>query len=426
MKKFVLGLGFLSTVFISSCDKNDEVIADPLDIFPYPPIVVDSLETPQLPSLGVPVETLQPNTTYPSAFEGQTRVGSITTQTQLNIQVIASNLQSPWGIVNMPDGRLLITSKSGSMYIYTTTGALEKTITGFENVANSGQGGMLDVAVDPAFSSNKTIYWTFAERVSGGTNTALAKGKLSDDETRIENVEVVFRATPSYNGTLHFGSRIVFDNQGYIYMSTGERSDASMRMQAQDKNSGLGKVFKLTTSGQAAPNNPFVGQSNALPQLFSYGHRNPQGLAIHPVTKELWQSEMGTRGGDEINRIESGKNYGWPIITYGLEYSGSAIGAGIQQQSGMEQPVYYWDPSISPSGIDFYTGDLIPEWKNNLFVGALSGQHIIRLYIHNNKIYGEERLLAGRNERFRDVLASHPDGSVYAITDSGKIFKITN
>ena len=427
MKKCVLSIVFVSSLVLFSCDKNDEIAQTPIteEPNPNPNPEPEPEPEPELPVLGSPVETANPNSNYLPAFEGQTRVGSVTTTTPYTSTVIATNLGSPWGIVNLPDGRLLVTKNAGGMAIYSTSGTLEKTITGFPSVANSGQGGMLDVAVDPNFTINRMIYWTFSQTVSGGNLTAVAKGKLSNDETTIENAEVIFQATPSHSGGLHFGSRLVFDPQGYLYVSTGERSDLSTRPLAQDKSKGLGKIFKIDTNGNAAPNNPFINDSNAMPQIFSLGHRNPQGLAIHPVTKEVWQTEMGARGGDEINRIESGKNYGWPIITYSLEYSGAAIGAGITQQSGMEQPVYYWDPSVSPSGIDFYSSDVMPEWKNNLFIGALSGQHIVRIVLHNNKVYGEERLLANQGERFRDVLASHPDGSIYAVTDSGKLYKIS-
>ncbi|HLT64759.1 MAG TPA: PQQ-dependent sugar dehydrogenase [Flavobacterium sp.] len=419
-------LMLLSASFFSCDDKsvddlvnNPPIINEPDDQPPTP-----EPPTPQLPNLGPPVETASPNTNYSPAFEGQTRVGSITTTTPYEVEVISTNLQSPWGITYLPDGRLLVTEKQGRLKIFSTSGVLEKTITGIPNVVNSGQGGLLDVAVDPNFSSNRMIYWTQAHSHASGNLTAVAKGRLSDDETTIENPVTIFQATPAYSGSLHFGSRIVFDDEQNLFVSTGERSSAEMRMNAQDKSTGLGKVFRINRNGEAVASNPFVNDNSAMPQVYSYGHRNPQGLAIHPVTKELWQTEMGARGGDEINRIQSGKNYGWPIITYGLEYSGAPIGSGITQQTGMEQPVYYWDPSVSPSGIDFYTGNGFEEWKNNLFIGALSGQHIVRIYLHENKVYGEERLLENVSERFRDILASHPDGSIYAITDSGKIYRI--
>jgi len=374
---------------------------------------------------GDPVETSPPNTNYKPAFVGQTRVGSVRTTTELKIEEIAQNIGRPWGIISMPNGDLLITDKMGFMQLFTSDGTLIAKIEGFPTVDDGGQGGMLDVAVDPDFNTNRMIYWTFSEPFGNGNLTSVAKGKLSNDNKRIENPTVIFRAEPSYKGSLHYGGRIIFDTQGNLYVSTGERSDLATRPQAQQLNSALGKILKMDKNGQAISDNPFVSTNNAKPQIFSYGHRNVQGLAIHPETKQLWNSEFGARGGDEVNLIQSGKNYGWPIITYGLEYSGAKIGEGITQKEGMEQPDYYWDPSVSPSGIDFYTGTAIPEWHNNLFLGALSGQHIVRLVIKNNKIVGEERLLTDKDERFRDILASHTNQSLYTITDSGKIFKIS-
>lgn len=374
---------------------------------------------------GDPVETSPPNTNYKPAFVGQTRIGSVKTTTELKIEEIAQNIGRPWGIISMLNGDLLITDKTGFMQLFTSDGTLITKIEGFPTVDDGGQGGMLDVAVDPDFNTNRMIYWTFSEPFGNGNLTSVAKGKLSSDNKRIENPTVIFRAEPSYKGSLHYGGRIIFDVQGNLYVSTGERSDLATRPQAQQLNSALGKILKMDKNGQAISDNPFISTNNAKPQIFSYGHRNVQGLAIHPETKQLWNSEFGARGGDEVNLIQSGKNYGWPIITYGLEYSGEKIGEGITQKEGMEQPVYYWDPSVSPSGIDFYTGTAIPEWRNNLFLGALSGQHIIRLVIKNNKIVGEERLLTDKGERFRDILASHINQSLYAITDSGKIFKIS-
>ncbi|HUH25366.1 MAG TPA: PQQ-dependent sugar dehydrogenase, partial [Flavobacterium sp.] len=368
---------------------------------------------------GDPVETLPPNTNYKPVFIGQTRIGSVKTTTELKIEQIAQNIGRPWGIVSLPNGNLLITDKTGFMQIFTSDGNLVAKVNGFPTVDNGGQGGMLDVAIDPDFNVNRMIYWTFSEPFGNGNLTSVAKGRLSNNQQTIENPTVIFRAEPSYKGSLHYGGRIVFDEQGHLYVSTGERSDLVTRVQAQQLDSALGKILKMDKNGQAIADNPFVTTTNAKPQIFSYGHRNVQGLAIHPETKQLWNSEFGARGGDEINLIDSGKNYGWPVISYGLEYSGEKIGEGITQKEGMEQPVYYWDPSVSPSGIDFYTGNTIPEWHNNLFVGALSGQHIIRIVIKNNKIVGEERLLADQKERFRDVLASHSNQSLYAITDSG-------
>jgi glucose/arabinose dehydrogenase len=222
---------------------------------------------------------------------------------------------------------------------------------------------------------------------------------------------------------MHFGSRIVFDKSGNIFITTGERSSLETRYNAQKLETAHGKVIHITPEGKAVPGNPFINKAGALPEIYSYGHRNPQGLDIHPVTGELWLSEMGPRGGDELNLIEAGKDYGWPTITYGIEYNGNTIGDGITQKEGMEQPVYYWDPVLSPSGMVFYNSTVIPEWENNLFIGGLSSRHIARIVIENGKVVGEERLLADEGERFRDV-ESGSDGALYAVTDSGKLYRI--
>ena len=375
--------------------------------------------------LGDPVETNPPNTNYQPAFSGQTRIGSVKTTTKIKVEEIANTIGRPWGIISMPNGNLLVTDKMGFMQIFSENGQKISKIEGFPTVDSGGQGGMLDVALDPDFATNRMIFWTFSEPFGNENLTSVAKGRLANDEKSIENPTVIYRAEPSYNGSLHYGGRLVFDENQNLFVSTGERSDLTTRPQAQALNSALGKIVRITKNGQPVAGNPFESTSNAKPEIYSYGHRNVQGLAFHPVTKQLWETEFGARGGDEVNYIQTGKNYGWPVITYGLEYSGEKIGDGITQKEGMEQPAYYWDPSISPSGIDFYTGNAIPEWQNNLFIGALSGQHIIRLVIKDNKIVGEERLLAEKGERFRDVLASHNNQSLYAITDSGKIFKIS-
>lgn len=376
--------------------------------------------TPSLP----PVESNAANTNYQPAFAGQTRANGAKTSTPYVSEVVTSALASPWGITALPDGRLLITEKAGTMRIVSSTGTLSNAITGLPSVNSGGQGGLLGLCVDPQFTSNRMVYWVFSENVSGGNITSVAKGRLSNSETTIENPTVIYRANPSANvGNLHYGGRIVFDNTGNLFVSSGERSDLSTRPLAQSVTAALGKILRITTSGQPAPGNPSFSQSGALPELYSIGHRNPQGIAIHPVTGELWQSEHGPRGGDEINRVLGGKNYGWPTITYGIEYSGATIGAGIQQQAGMEQPVYYWDPVISPSGITFYKGNTIPEWQNNLFVASLSGMHIARLVMENNKVIGEERLLSSENQRFRDITQG-TDSNLYAVTDGGRLYRI--
>ncbi|PAW95572.1 glucose dehydrogenase [Mucilaginibacter sp. MD40] len=369
-----------------------------------------------------PVETQKPNTNYKPAFRGQTRIGGVKTKTPYAATVINNELKNPWGIHVLPDGRFLITEKAGSMRILKANGAFDKQITGFPPVLFKAQGGLLDVTIDPAFATNRMVYWGYAEEAPGGSLLAIAKGKLSADETKLENVQVIYRAEPAYKGTLQYGCRIVFDKNGNLFVSTGERSGADIRMKAQDLGAGIGKIIHITRAGKAVPGGPFGGKAGALPEIYAYGLRNPDGLAWNPVTGDLWEAEFGPRGGDEINIIKPGNNYGWPVITYGIEYSGEKVGDGIQQKEGMTQPIYYWDPTISPGGITFYTGN-IAEWKSNLFVGGLSGSHIARLVIRNNKVVGEERLLRDKNERWR-ALVTGKDGALYGLTDSGKFYRI--
>lgn len=373
-------------------------------------------------STNAPVEKNKPNSDYKPAFEGQTRIRGVKTTTSYTVEKLADSLGHPWAVIPMPDGRLLITEKSGYFLLFSAEGQLLKKITGVPKVEDGGQGGLLDVALDPDFQNNKTLYWSFSEKNGVGNLTAVGKGQLSADESTITNPVVIFRATPALSSEYHFGSRLAFDKDGNLFVSAGERSIPEGRKQAQWLNAGMGKVFKITKEGKPAAGNPFLTQADAMPEIYSYGHRNPQGLAIHPVTGDVWEAEFGPRGGDELNLIKAGKNYGWPTITYGIEYDGNKVGDAIQQKEGMEQPVYYWDPVVSPSGMVFYAGDAIPEWKNNLFIGGLSSTHIIRLVIENNKVTGEERLLEDKKERFRDV--AYYNGMLYAVTDNGKLYRV--
>ena len=371
-----------------------------------------------------PVETERPNSPdFKPVFEGQTRVAGVKTTTPYEAIVIADGLVKPWAVTTLPDGRLAITEKGGAMRIATTTGNVSSPITGFPEVDDRNQGGLLDVAPAPDFDNSRMLYFSFAERTPQGSLTAVGKGRLSDDETKIEDFRIIYRAIPYFDNSMHFGSRLLFDKNGHIFVTTGERSDLATRPNAQKLDTAHGKVIHITTEGEPVPGNPFIGTEGALPEIYSYGHRNPQGLDIHPVTGELWLSEMGPRGGDEVNLIKPGKNYGWPTITYGIEYSGKIIGEGITQKEGMEQPVYYWDPVFSPSGMAFYSSNAVPEWENNLFIGGLSSKHIVRLVIKENKVTGEERLLANEGQRFRDV-ADGKEGALYAVTDEGRLYRI--
>lgn len=376
-----------------------------------------ALENGKLPN----PETYDKNSPeYQPAFAGQTRIEGLKTKTPYQVDVINSDLRNPWGIINLPDGRFLITSKSGYFNIVSADGKTISKVEGLPKVDAKGQGGLLDVALDPDFQNNRMIFWSFSEPYSGGNHTAVAKGKLSADEKKIENPTVIFRATPTYDGDKHYGSRLEFDKDAYLFVSTGERSDLETRPYAQKQDSYLGKILKITKDGKPAPGNPNL--AGWKPEIYSTGHRNPQGMAIDEKG-QIWEAEMGPRGGDEINLIQPGKNYGWGDVTYGTEYSGKKINNGTTKKEGTEQPVYYWDPSISMSGIAFYTGN-IDEWKNNLMMGCLSGQKIIRLVIKDNKVVGEEWLLEDKNDRIRDVLNGN-NGNLYAVSDSGKLYKIS-
>jgi glucose/arabinose dehydrogenase len=267
------------------------------------------------------------------------------------------------------------------------------------------------------------VYWTYAQPGEAGATLAIAKGKLSADETKLENVKVIYEVTPRYKGAGQFGSRLVFDKQGNIFVSVGDRQANDIRVKAQDLNATVGKVLRITKDGKPVAGNPFIGKADAKPEIYAYGFRNPDGFAVHPVTGDIWEAEFGPRGGDEINLIKAGGNYGWPTVTYGIEYSGQKVYDGIQQKEGTIQPVYYWDPVISPGCMMFYTGN-IAEWKNNLFIGGLSSAFITRLVLQNNKVVGEERLLVDKHEHWR-CITTGKDGNIYAGTDSGKLYKIS-
>ncbi len=268
--------------------------------------------------------------------------------------MINSDLKSPWGICVLPDGRLLISGKTGTMQILTTAGKIVKTITGFPKVHYQGQGGMLDVNIDPNFTQNRMVYWTYAQPGDDGAALAVAKGKLSADETKLEDVSVIFEAVPRHKGGGQYGSRLLFDKAGNIFVSSGDRSANNIRQKAQDLSATTGKIIHITKDGKPVAGNPFIGTANAKPEIYALGFRNPDGMAINPATGDLWEAEFGPRGGDELNLIKAGGNYGWPVITYGIEYSGEKVYEGIQQKEGMIQPVYYWDPVLSPGCMIFY------------------------------------------------------------------------
>ena len=384
-------------------------------------------QTKTTTSSGAPVASAPPNAPdQKPAFEGQTRAPAINSNVAFQVETVAEGLNKPWALAFLPDGRLLITEKpSGQLRILGADGKLSGPVAGLPAVDGRDQGGLLGLAVDPGFAQNRLIYWSYAEAKGDGTNhTAVARGRLEGE--KLSNVQVIFRQTPSLDSTKHFGGRLVFAPDGTLFVMTGERSILSGRAQAQRLDGTLGKVVRINSDGSIPQDNPFVGRPGARPEIWSYGHRNIQSAAIDPATGKLWEIEHGARGGDELNQPEKGKDYGWPTISYGLEYSGQKIGEGLTAKEGMEQPVYYWDPVIAPSGMAFYAADLFPAWKGSVFVGGLGTKDLVRLVMKDGKVTGEERLLKELNERIRDVIVG-PDGALYLATDSanGKVLKVT-
>lgn len=354
----------------------------------------------------------------------QTKAPLPVVRSQVTAETVAQGLAHPWGLAFLPDGRMLVTERPGRLRIVARDGALSPPVVGVPIVAAQNQGGLLDILVDPKFAENRTIFFTYAEpRGAGSNGTAVARARLveTDGAGRLENLTVIFRQEPSFSGGLHFGSRLALSDDGYLFVTLGERFQ---RDRAQELNNHYGKVVRIFPDGRVPPDNPFVGRQDAKPEIWSFGHRNPQSAGFHPITRRLWVVEHGARGGDEVNWPERGKNYGWPIITYGIDYSGLKIGIGTARE-GLEQPRYYWDPSIAPSGIAFYTGVHEP-WRGNMFVGALAKQHLARLVLNAaGAVIAEEQLLGDLNERIRDVRMG-PDGALYVLTDSreGRILRV--
>lgn len=343
----------------------------------------------------------------------------------ISVESVAEGLSHPWAVDFLPDGSMIVTERDGKMRLVSKTGGLGEPLKGVPDVDAGGQGGLLDVALHPNFARNRLVYWSYSEAGQDGNSTAVARGRLSEDGTSLIDVKVIFSQKPKVPSSAHFGSRLVFDGKGHLFVTLGERSKAKFRRQAQALNSHLGKIVRLTEDGAVPPDNPFVNKPDALPEIWSYGHRNPQGAAINPATGALWEIEHGPRGGDEINLPEPGKNYGWPVVSYGKNYSGTPVGSGKTSMPGMEGPIYQWTPVISPSGMAFYTAELFPQWKGNLFVGGLTATALVRLELDGNKVIHEERLLLDMSLRIRDV-AQSPDGALYVVTDEddGQILRI--
>ncbi len=362
------------------------------------------------------------------AFPGQTRAPELKANVAYEVSDYVTGLSKPWAMAFTPDGGLLITERPGRLRLF-KDGKLSDPIAGVPKVDARDQGGLQGLALDPAFATNGLIYLAYSEAKGDGTNhAAVARGRLvtTGGAPRLEDVQVIWRQTPSLASTKHFGGRLVFGRDGALFVTGGERSITEGRMQAQRLDGTLGKVVRINTDGSIPKDNPFVGKAGVKPEIFSIGHRNILGAALHPRTGELWEVEHGTRGGDELNIVRKGKDYGWPTIAYGIEYAGGPITGGITQKQGMEQPIYYWDPVLAPGGMAFYEADAAPAWKGSLFIAGLAPKNLARLTLDGDKVVGEERLLTEVGERLRDVIVG-PDGALYVATDNdnGRILKVT-
>jgi glucose/arabinose dehydrogenase len=359
----------------------------------------------------------------------QTRAPQPATMPQIEQKVIATDLPQLWSLEFLPDGRMLVTVKEGAMRIIDREGNSGPDIAGIPEVYVSGQGGLLDVALAPDFATSSRIFFSYSEPREGGNGTSVASARLALNDNgggKLEDVKVIFRQTPTYDGRSHFGSRLVFGSQGELFVTVGERSNAAVRVQAQDISSGLGKVFRIDQSGAPLSDNPFVNKEGALPEIWSLGHRNMQSAALDGQGR-LWTVEHGPRGGDELNRPEAGMNYGWPEVTYGIDYSGAPIGKGITASAETQQPVYYWDPVIAPSGMAYYDGAEFPAWRGAFLIGGLVAQAVVVVHLKNDSVVFEERVPLGA--RVRDVKVG-ADGAVYAVTESrsgpSQILRLTN
>lgn len=374
-----------------------------------------------------PVETGPPNVPeFEPAFPGQTRAPAVVTRAQLQVTEIASGFDRPWAIAFLPDGRFLVTEKpTGNLYIVTAAGGKSRPVAGLPAVDGRNQGGLLDVELAPDYARSGLIYWSYYEPRQGGNGLAVARGLLdAGEEPKVEGMQVIFRMQPTLESTLHAGGRLVFAPDSTLFVVLGERSVLEGRVQAQDLGSHFGKIVRIRPDGSVPEDNPFARRTGARPEIWSLGHRNILAAALDGRNR-LWIVEMGPRGGDELNLIGRGKDYGWPTIGYGEEYSGRPIHRRTQAP-GMEQPVYYWDPVISPSGLTIYDGSLFPEWRGNLLIGGLSSRALIRLVLRDDRVVGEERLLTNLNSRIREVRQG-PDGALYLLTDArdGRMLKVT-
>lgn len=375
---------------------------------------------------GQPIETRAPEkANNVPAFPGQTRA-PYKASVPVKVEVLSDTLKLPWAIAFLPNGDMLITEKGGTLRIRDREGAMSEPISGVPTVLAVGQVGLLDVKLDANFAANKRIFLSYSEPVGESySNIAIASATL--EGLALKNVKTIFRATPALPAralSSNQGGRMAIAKDGTIFMTVGDRSKSPPWLVAQRLDTNLGKMIHITPDGDPAPGNPFIGKTSALPEIYSIGHRSEEGLAIDPATGQLWEMEHGARGGDELNKIEPGKNYGWPVISHGIDYPGTPIGDGENARPGMEQPRYYWDPVIAPSSLTFYDGNLFPQWKGSILVGALRGQMLDRLTMDGDKVVSEEPLLVDMKARIRDVKVG-PEGAVYVISDDGRLMKIT-
>lgn len=376
-------------------------------------------------SASAPVEQGAANASFSPAFAGQTRAPAVRSDVEIAVTEIADGLSHPWAVEPLPDGRLLVTERAGRLRVIAQDGTVSAPVAGLPAIDARGQGGLLDVALSPDFARDRLIYWSYSEARAPGNGTSVARGRLSDDARRVENVQVIFRQQPAWASIGHFGSRLVFDREGCLYVTLGDRQGDDSRELAQDNSTLIGKIVRINADGAVPADNPFVGREGVRAEIWSNGHRNVQGAALNPQTGALWAVEHGPRGGDELNIVQAGRNYGWPIISYGLEYSRRPVTGGIAAQDGLEQPIYYWDPIIAPGGMHFYSGTLFP-WQGDLLIAGLRTTTLVRLELDGDRVVGEERLLTDQVGRIRDV-AEDADGALWIVTDedNGRLLRLT-
>jgi len=429
---FVLAL--LLTVVSIACAQNPREAGK---------ISASTAVSPPSTSSCAPLETRIANAPEQKpAFVGQTRVCAVKSDVTFDVTVLAKGLNNPWAVEPLPNGDFLVTEKAGQIRIISAKGEVGQPIGGLlpvgvggvssvseqgglPPISARGQGGLLDVALSPNFAKDRTIFWSFSEQREGGSGTSVARGVLTEDRRNLEQVRVIFRAVPTYNNGLHFGSRLAFGPDNMLYITLGDRFDRPNRAKAQTLDNHLGKIIRIRPDGSIPSDNPFAKQSGAMPEIWTLGHRNIQSATFDDQGR-LWTVEHGAKGGDELNLIEKAKNYGWAVASYGEEYSGEPFPGAVTAREGFEQPVYYWDPVIAPSGAQFYTGNAFPAWRGSLFVGGLASQRLVRLVIKDNRVTGEEHLLTDRGQRIRDVRQGF-DGALYVVTDqtNGELLKIT-